>query len=107
MANDLMERIQQAERGAEQQRAQAALEAREILKGVEEASLASQRDAQAQGRELAAQKLEQAQAAIDQEIQGQQAQSTAARETERAAAQQRVDQAAAWIFERIVEHGNR
>lgn len=101
MAIDLMERIAQAEAAAEEVRARAGAEAREILKSVEEASLAANRELQKELREENACQLAAARESATAEIQRAGAGEEARRAQQRAQAQARLDQAAARIYERV------
>lgn len=107
MATDLMQRVQEAEHAAEQSRAKAAAEAREIVKAVEEASLARTRQAAVIAREETAHALEEAKNAAQKEIDALARQEEAKRQTLRDAAMAKLDAAASLIYERIVHDGNR
>lgn len=107
MAMDLMQRVTEAEQTAEQSRTKAAMEAREIVKAVEEASLARTRQAAVMAREETAHALEEARTAAQKEIDALASKEEAQRQALRDAAMARVDEAASLIYERIVHHGNR
>lgn len=107
MAMDLIQRVTEAEHAAEQSRAKAAMEAREIVKAVEEASLARTRQAAVMAREESTHALEEAKAVTQKEIDALARKEEAQRQVLRDAAMARVDDAASLIYERIVHHGNR
>lgn len=107
MALQALEEIKAAETRAEDLRQQAQAEAREMQKSVEAANLASERSAALEHRALAQHILEDAAAQARLAIQKRERQASKEREALRQGAQGRLEQAAQWIFERIVADGNR
>ncbi len=104
---ELLTKVEKAEAEAEEIRAAAAREARDMLKGAEEAVLAESRAASLAHRELVTQALEQAKLDVEQEIQRTEKQQTSERAAQREQAMARIDRAAAIIFERVVNDGHR
>lgn len=107
MADTILERIQAAEEEAQAIRAQAAREARDILKATEEdMSLKARQMAKAQ-TELAQRRVEGARVMIGDEIKALEVRRSAQREAMKKEAAARVDQAGKLIFERVVLNGHR
>ncbi len=104
---ELLARVEQAEAAAEERRASAQKEAREILKGVEEATLAMGRAAGLANRELAAEVLNAARAEAQRQIEAKQKAEAAEHEALRALAAQKLANASSIIFERVVNDGHR
>ena len=106
MAFDLLLRIRQAEHDADITRQDASYQAREILRGVEEAMAAQQRQSAVELRGMSQSILEEARIKAEKEI------DQLARENGKAnallceSAQQKNEQAAQWIVERIVNDGH-
>ena len=107
MSMALLKQIEQAERQAEEIRVNAAREAREIIKAVEEEVAAGARQAAKEIREDAQRLIEEARLGTEDEIKSLEVRRTAEREAMRQLAQNRVDNAARAVFERIVKDGNR
>ena len=107
MTDELLDKIEAAEAEAEGLRAEAAREARDIVKSVEEACLAEEREAMLKIRQDANQIIDQMRQVTQDEIRTLEVRRSAEREAMRGIAQARVDIAANAIFERIVLHGNR
>lgn len=107
MALEALEEIKAAETQAEAVRQQAQAEAREIQKSVEAANMAAERSAALEHRAMAQGILDEAAAQARLMIQKREQQTCQQREALCRAAQERLDQAAQWIFERIVADGNR
>ncbi len=103
----LLTEITEAEAQADEIRAQAQKEAREIIKAVEEANLAMERQAQRDMHDLAAKQVEDAKAATMDEIKALELRRSSEREALKRTAQAKVSQAGAALFERVVSHGNR
>lgn len=107
MSMELLQRIEQAETQAEGIRAQAQREARDILKGVEETIVTSERSAVLEHRAMAQHVLEEAERTAHKRI-GQAAAAEAEQRAETvAAARQRLQAAANLIYERVVNDGHR
>ncbi|MEG0766531.1 MAG: hypothetical protein RR482_02340 [Clostridia bacterium] len=107
MSLELFERIQTAEANADAIRAEAQREARDMLKSVEAACLAEERRAAQEHRAGAQRKLEDAQQKMEKELEQEKAAHEKARQTVNEAAKARLPQAAALIFERVVNNGHR
>ena len=106
MSLEILQSIEQAEAKAEELRADAQKQAREIVKSVEAACLAQERAAAVEHRALYQQLMEQDRVRVTGEL----AKKSQGYATERAAlckaAEARLEQAATQIFERIVRHGH-
>lgn len=107
MAQSLLTEILAAEQRAEALIAQAQSEAREIVKAVEEANAALTRQAVQDMHEAAQKRLSDARAATQDEIKALELRRSAEREALKRTAQQRVSQAGAAVFEKVVNHGDR
>lgn len=104
---DLLSQIERAEQSAEEVRADAAREARDILKAVEEACLVSERDAARDIREGAQRLTEETRIGTQDEIRALEVRRSGEREILRRDAQGRVAQAGGLVFERVVKNGHR
>ncbi|MDR3051679.1 MAG: hypothetical protein LBU67_08145 [Oscillospiraceae bacterium] len=102
-----LSQVERAEAQAEERRADAQREARDILKAVEEANLAAQRAANGADRDLAAQALRRAESQAQAEIAARREKQAAQRAAQDAQARGRLDAAVATIFERVVNDGHR
>ncbi len=107
MAETLLEQIEKAEQQADEIRAQAAREARDIIKSVEEASAAMSRQAVKEMHEAASRTLEEARISTQDEIKTLEMRRSAERESLKKLAQARVSKAGRAIFERVVADGAR
>lgn len=107
MSSTILEQIEKAEHEAESIRVQATREARDIVKAVEEASIAQGRQAARSQAEAAQRKIEAARVLIGDEIKALEVRRGAERENLRKAASARVDKAGQLIFERVVLDGHR
>ena len=107
MSNSILEKIEAAEHEADAIRAQAAREARDILKAVEEAGAAQARQAARSQSEAAQRRLEAAKVLIGDEIKALEVRRGAEREAMRKTAAARVSQAGQLIYERVVSDGHR
>lgn len=107
MSIALIHDIRAAEQAAEEIREAAAREARDIVKGVEEALAAFEREENAKTRESVAQQLAEAKKRAEIEIHSIEARRSAERQALRQVAEGRVSRTAQSIFERIVGNGNR
>lgn len=106
MSMELLGRVEQAEAQAEAIRAQAQQEAREMIKGVEEACVAGERAAALDQRGMSQRILEDARSTAEKRIEAMAADETASREAMVADAKKKVGAAATLIFKRVVEDGN-
>lgn len=107
MSMDLLSKVEGAEALAEEQRAAAQREAREILKGVEEATLAAGRAGSLANRDLSAEALAGARAEAQRAIEANRRTEAAERDALRARAVERLPQATTIILERVVDDGHR
>ncbi len=107
MSLELLKNIERAEAKADDARAEAQKEARDMLKSVEEACLTQERNAALEHRALAQRILEDAKTTANRRIKEMDAQDAAERERITGAAQVKLDEAAQRIFERVVNHGDR
>ena len=107
LSMELLTKVEKAEEAADEKRAEAQREAREILKNAEEATLVAGRSASIIDRELAAEVLETARANVQTAILERQQIESADRTALREKAAQLLDRTAASIFERIVNDGHR
>ena len=107
MALEMLEKVREAEKNAAERFTAAQNEAREIIKGVEEACLESERRENAEIRILYQQKMEQAEKAVKAELDGMQKEKSTARTRMAERSRANIPQASALIFERIVNNGNR
>lgn len=107
MPTTLLDQIEQAEQQADNMRAQAQKEARDIIKSVEEANQAMERQQTKEMHEAASHRLEEARVATQDEIKALELRREGEREALKRTAQARVSQAGAAVFERIVANGNR
>ena len=107
MALEMLEKVREAERIAAERFSAAQNEAREIVKGVEEACLEGERSENAEIRVLYQQEMEKAEKAVKAELDGLQKEKLAAREKMAERGRANMPQASALIFERIVNNGNR
>ena len=107
MSSSILDKIGAAEHQADAIRVQAAREARDILKAVEEANAAQARQAARSQSEAAQRRLEAARVLIGDEIKALEVRRGAEREAIRKSASARVGQAGQLIFERVVLDGHR
>lgn len=106
MPMTLLDQIEQAEQEADVIRANAQKEAREIIKSVEEANSAMERQMTSDIYEQSSKKVESARTATQDEIKALELRREAQREALKRQAQSRVSQAAMAVFERVVHHGD-
>lgn len=107
MSLELLTSIEKAEARAEEIRAEAQREARDILKSVEEACTHNERDAALQQRAMVQRVLEDARETANRRIETEAAAEAGRREAVTIAAKGRLEDAANLIFERVVGDGNR
>jgi vacuolar-type H+-ATPase subunit H len=107
MALELMEQIKAAELKADNERARAQRDGREIVKSVEEACLEQERAAQQDARQLYQQAMSETRGGVEKEIASHGAQKRSAAASMTAAAEKNVAAAARLVFERIVNDGHR
>lgn len=107
MSLELLKSIENAEGKAEDIRAGAQREAREIMKGVEEAVVTNERSAALEHRALAQQIAEDARQAATRRIEAMAAEEAQARTQVTGTARAKLDAAANLIFERVVNDGHR
>lgn len=107
MSLDIIKRIEAAETKAEAMRAEAQKEARELLKGVEEACVAGERASASEQRRMAQRVIDDARLVAEKRTQALAKEEATAREQVVAAARQKLDAAAQRIFERTVQDGDR
>lgn len=107
MPNTLLDQIELAEQQADEIRAGAQKEAREILKSVEEANQIMERQQTREMHDAAARRIDEARVTTDDEIRALQMRRESEREALKRTAQARVSQAGRAVFERIVHNGNR
>lgn len=107
MSLEILASIEQAEARAEEVRAQAQREAREMLKSVEEACVQGERTAALDQRAMMQSLVEEARLAADKRIRQMAAQEAVSREALMDVARVKLDEAADVIFERVVENGHR
>jgi len=103
---ELLTQIRQAEQSAEKMRQDASQQAREILSGVEEAMAAQQRQSAVEMRGMTQNILEEARNKAEKEIEQLGGQNDKVNASLCETAQQRHEQAAQWIVERIVSDGH-
>lgn len=106
MSLEILQSIEQAEAKAEELRADAQKQAREIVKSVEAACLAQERAAAVEHRALYQQLMEQDRQRVAEELARKSERYAAERAKLCKAAEARLEQAATQIFERIVRHGH-
>ncbi len=106
MSLELLKSIERAEAQADDARAKAQREGRDMLKSVEEACLVQERNAALEHRALAQRILDDAKATAQKRIAQMETQQAAEREGIAKEAQKRIDLAAQRIFERVVNHGD-
>ena len=107
MAIELMEEIKAAEARADDVRAQAQRESREMIKSVEEACMEHERAAQKDARKIYQDALNAKRAAVEKEIASHSGEKKRALDDMMAKARKNVSSAAQLVFERIVNDGNR
>ena len=107
MSMTLIHDINAAENAAEEIRQVAARDARDLVKGVEEALAAYEREENAKTRDAAAQALSEAKKRAETDIHAIEVRRSAERQALRQVAEGRVAKAAQFIFERIVADGDR
>ncbi len=107
MSVEILKQIEQAEHKAADRYAQAQREARDIIKAVEEACLADERNAQLEHRALSQRVQEDARATAKKQIVELEKAEVLEAEKVTKAAQQRLPEAARLIFERVVTDGSR
>lgn len=106
MAVELLEAVRAAEEKAEAIRRDAAEQAREIVKAVEEATLESSRQGAVEIRAAYQERMNDHQRAAQERIAAQASQRQKALDALAAQARKNIPQAAALIAERIVRHGD-
>ncbi|MDO4547126.1 MAG: hypothetical protein Q4D04_03415 [Clostridia bacterium] len=106
MANEVLKQIEEAEKKAESIRLSSVREARDMIKGVEEAGAANARQSAKHNGEESQKKLEAARSLIDQEIKNLEARKAEERQAIREKAVENVREAGRMIFERVVGYGD-
>ena len=107
MSKELLSEIQKAEAEAERLHNEANREARDMIKGVEEAIRGENRRTAAAIREEAQKVLSDAEAKVKKEITTLESRRAEERMQTQTAAEKRTSAAGKFIFERVVLHGNR
>lgn len=107
MSLEVLQSIQQAEAEAERTKQDALKQAREIIKSVESACAMAERTAAADQRAEYQRLLDKANQAVSQSLADGSAAAAAASAKLMERTEQRLDQAASLIFERVVKHGDR
>lgn len=107
MSLDLLSKIEQAEKAAEEIRLEAAKQAREMMKSTEEACMISEREAVKEIREEAQRLIDEVRVGTQDEIRTLEVRRSLQRENIREKAQGNLGKAGQAIFERIVSNGNR
>lgn len=103
----LLDQIMEAEAKADQIRAEAQKEAREIIKSVGEANQAMERQTAREMHDRAQRKLDEARTSVQDEIKALELRRASEREALKRTAQARVSQGAQAVFERVVNNGSR
>lgn len=107
MSLQLLQRIEQAEAKAEELRQDAQRNARDMLKSVEEACITHEREATLKHRALSRRMLEDAQVKMASHLAQASKEQAALRVQEMASAKLKLKDAVQFIFERVVNHGDR
>lgn len=107
MSLEILKSIEQAEGRAEEIRAQAQREARDMIKASEEASVQNERSAALEQRGVVQAILDDARRAAEKRIASMAQEEEAACQAVAEAARKHLDAAANLIFERVVENGHR
>ena len=107
MSNAILGQIEAAEQAAEEIRAKAAREAREMIKSVEEAVVIESRQMGKSLHEESQRRIEAARLRVGDEIKSLEVRRSAEREAMRKLAQARVKSAGQAVFERVVDNGHR
>lgn len=107
MSIELLQSIEKAEAQAEEIRAEAQRESREMLKSVEEACGIAERQALLDHRVIVQRVLEDAKATATRRIETMAAAEAEKRETVAIEAKKKLDDAANLIFERVIQDGHR
>ena len=107
MSLDLLTEIEEAEAKAETIKQEAIAEAREMIKAAEEAILAVERDAAKEIREDAAGVVGEAEVGARDQIRALEIRKVSERKLLTDSGIGRVERAGAYIFERVVDHGDR
>ena len=107
MAVALLEQVRAAEEKADAIRREAADQARDMLKGVQEATQEENRQYAAELRARYQDKMSEARQAAEEAIRSRSGEKQQALEEMKRSAQQREEKAAALIVERVMQHGNR
>lgn len=107
MAIELMEEIKAAEVRADNVRAEAQRQSREMIKSVEEACMEHERAAQKDARTIYQDALSEKRTAVEKEIAAQSEKKKRALQDMAKDARKNVQKAAQLVFERIVNDGNR
>lgn len=107
MSLELLQSIEKAEARAEEIRADAQREAREMIKSVEEVCVTNERSAVMDHRTLSQGILEEARGTAQKRIAAMEEKEAQTRGAITAAARKNLDRAADLIFERVVQHGHR
>ena len=107
MALELLEAVKKAEEAADAIRRDAAEQARDIVKSVEEATIESGRQAAAELRASYQETMNACRTDIEQAIAGNAGKKQAELAQLRALASSRMEEAAALIVERVLGHGDR
>ena len=103
MALELLDKVREAEENAARTVSEAQAQAREMIKGVEEACLNREREENAALRQMYQTELEKKRVAIAEEIAGRSKQNETLREKLRELGRANIPAAASMIFERITE----
>ena len=107
MAVALLEQVRAAEEKADAIRRKAADQARDMIKGVQEATQEENRQYAAELRARYQNKMGEARQAAEEAIRSRSGEKQQALEEMKRSAQQREEKAAALIVERVMQHGNR
>lgn len=107
MSLELLNEIRSAEDKAENAKLEAQRQAREIIKAVETACAASERNAAVDHRTLYQQLMEKRRQAVEAKLADERAGTETRVKADMEAAAKHLDQAADLIFERVVTHGDR
>lgn len=106
MAVELLEAVRAAEEKAESIRRNAAEQAREMVKSVEEATLENARQGAAEIRAAYQERMTNCQRAMEERIAAQAHERQKASDAMKAKAQENISKAAGLIAERIIRHGD-
>lgn len=107
MSLELLKRIEAAESKADEARAEAQREARDVIQSVETACVVHEREAVLEHRALGQRIVEDAKETAMRRNASMEKEQAAKRDAVRGAARQKLDTASQFIFERIVNDGHR